>query len=109
LSFGRYESTHADFRRTTGHAVLEVRKRRAECVHAAVDGRNVKSGAETTIPIPRSDSGVEELLDRLVADRREVEATDIEALEAETDDAVYDLFGLDAEEREVIEEYLEVF
>jgi hypothetical protein len=87
----------------------EARKRRAEYVHAAVDGRNVKSGAETTIPIPRSDAGVEELLDRLAADRREVEATDIEALEAEIDDAVYDLFGLDDAEREVIEEYLEVF
>jgi hypothetical protein len=87
----------------------EARKRRAEYVHTAVDGRNVKSGAETTIPIPRSDSGVEELLDRLVADRREVGATDIEALEAEIDDAVYDLFDLNDAEREVIEEYLEVF
>jgi hypothetical protein len=87
----------------------EARKRRAEYVHAAVDGRNMKSGAETTIPIPRSDSGVEELLDRLATDRREVAATDIEALEAEIDDAVYDLFDLDAGERELIEEYLEVF
>ncbi|WP_244265053.1 hypothetical protein [Halorhabdus tiamatea] len=87
----------------------EARKQRAEYVHAAVDGRNVKSGEETTIPIPRSDEGVVELLDRLDADREEVRETDIEALEAEIDEAVYDLFDLTEEEREVVEEYLEVF
>jgi len=76
---------------------------------AAVDGRNVKSGEETTIPIPRSDTGVEELLGRLEADREQVEATDIEALEAEIDDAVYDLFELTEEERAIVDDYLEVF
>ena len=35
----------------------EARKRRAEYVHAAVDGRNATSGEETTIPILRSDDG----------------------------------------------------
>ena len=33
----------------------------------------------------------------------------IEKLEAEIDDAVYDLFELSDEEREVVEAYLEVF
>ena len=87
----------------------EARKRRAEYVHAAVDGRTVKSGEETTIPIPRSDEGVVELLDRLEADREEVRQTDIEELEAEIDDAVYDLFDLTEDEREVVEDYLDVF
>jgi len=87
----------------------ETRKRRAEYVHAAVDGRNVTSGEETTVPIPRSDDGVVELLDRLEADREEVERTDIQALEAEIDRAVYDLFDLTEDEREVVEEYLDVF
>lgn len=87
----------------------EMRKRRAEYVHAAVDGRNVKSGEEITIPIPRSDDGVVELLDRLEADREEVRQTNIEELEAEIDDAVYDLFDLTEDEREVVEDYLEVF
>ncbi|ERH13287.1 MAG: putative N6-adenine-specific DNA methylase, partial [halophilic archaeon J07HB67] len=36
----------------------EARRRRAEYVHAAVDGRNVKSGEEVSIPIPRDDAGV---------------------------------------------------
>ena len=87
----------------------EARKRRAEYVHAAVDGRNVKSSEETTIPIPRSDDGVAELMDRLEADRMEVKQTDIKALEAEIDRAVYDLFNLTEDEREVVEDYLDVF
>jgi len=81
----------------------------ARYVYEAVDGRRVKSGEETSIPIPRSDDGVEELLDALDEDREKVESTDIDALEAEIDEAVYDLFDLDESEREVIEEYLEVF
>jgi len=87
----------------------EDRKRRAEYVHAAVDGRNVKSGEETVVPISRRDDGVEEQLARLAADREEVARTDIETLEAEIDRAVYDLFDLTDEEREVVEDYLEVF
>ena len=87
----------------------EDRKRRAEYVHAAVDGRNVKSGEETVVPIPWRDDGVEEQLTRLAADREEVARTDIETLEAEIDRAVYDLFDLTDEEREVVEDYLEVF
>ena len=52
------------------------------------DSGNVTSGEETTIPIPRSDGGVEELLDRFDAGREAVREADIEALEAETDRAV---------------------
>lgn len=87
----------------------EARKIRAEYVRAAVDGRNVKSDEETTIPIPRRDAGVEELLDRLTADQERVNETDIAALEARIDEAVYDLFDLTEEERNVVEEYLAVF
>lgn len=38
-----------------------------------------------------------------------MEETNIEEKEAEIDDAVYDLFGLTDDEREVVEEYLDVF
>lgn len=63
---------------------------------------------ETTIPIPRSDDGIEERLGRLDDDREEVATTSIEDLESEIDDAVYELFEL-TEEREVVEDYREVF
>ena len=82
---------------------------RARYVHAAVDGRNVKSGEEQTIPIPRRDDDVSELLAEWEEDRATVEETDIAELEAEIDEIVYDLFDLTEDEREVIEEYLEVF
>jgi len=88
---------------------LKVQKNRAEYVLAAVDGRNVQSGEEMTIPIPRTDDGVEALLDRLETDRLEVQQTNIQELEAQIDEAVYDLFDLKKDEREVIEDYLEVF
>jgi hypothetical protein len=74
-----------------------------------VNGRDATNGEETTIPIPRSDDGVEELLGRLDADRTEVGQTDTEALEADIDEAVYDLFDLTEDEREVVEDYLDVF
>jgi len=82
---------------------------RARYVYEAVDGRKVKSGEETTVPIPRREEDVRSLLDALDRDRGEVENTDIDELEREIDEAVYDLFELDEEEREVIEDYLEVF
>ncbi len=87
----------------------EEQKLRAEYIHAAVDGRNMKSGEEQTIPIPRTGEGVEQLMGALKEDQHTVEKTDMEQLEAEIDEAVYDLFDLTEDEREVVEEYLEVF
>jgi hypothetical protein len=87
----------------------EERKLRAKFVHAAVDGRNMKKGEEQSIPIPRSRSGVEQLIEALETDRKTVEETSIEDLEAKIDQTVYDLFDLTNEEQEVIEDYLEVF
>ena len=87
----------------------EERKLRAQYVHTAVDGRNMKSGEEQSIPIPRSREGVEQLLDSLEEDRKRVRETNIQELEAQIDEIVYDLFDLTQEEREVIEDYLEVF
>jgi hypothetical protein len=87
----------------------EERKRRAEYVREAVDGRNVKSGETTTIPIPRKDSGVERLLTALRSDKATVDETDNDALEERVNDIVYDMFGITPEEQDVIEEYLETF
>jgi hypothetical protein len=62
-----------------------------------------------TIPIPVRDDGVHELLGRLNRDRERVDSTDIEELEAEIDELVFDLFNLTEEERRVVEDYLEMF
>jgi hypothetical protein len=87
----------------------EEQKLRAKYVHAAVDGRNMKKGEEQTIPIPQSRDGVEQLIEALENDKQTVAETSIEDLEAEIDRTVYDLFDLTDDERDVIEEYLEVF
>jgi type I restriction-modification system DNA methylase subunit len=87
----------------------EERKLRARYVQAAVDGRNMKSGEEQTIPIPDTQGGVEQLMEALEADRQTVEETSVEELEAEIDQTVYEMFGLTDDEQEVIEDYLDVF
>jgi hypothetical protein len=87
----------------------EMQKKRTQYVHAAVDGRNVKSGETTTIPIPRDDSGVETLLDALRSDEATVTETSRDELEEEVNDIVYEMFGIAPEEQDVIEEYLQTF
>lgn len=87
----------------------EEQKFRAQYVHAAVDGRNMKSGEEQTIAIPESQSGVEQLIESLETDQQTVEEMDVEDLEAEIDQTIYDLFELTGDERDVVEDYLEVF
>jgi hypothetical protein len=87
----------------------ESRMLRASYVREAVDGRNVKSGEETTIPIPRSDDGVSELLNRHEEDQDRVESISVEELEGEINELVFDLFELTEDERDVVENYLEVF
>jgi len=87
----------------------EEQKLRAKYVYTAVDGRNMKKGEEQTIPIPDTHDGIEQLMNALESDRQTVEETSIEELEAEIDKMVYDLFDLTESEREVIEDYLEVF
>ena len=82
---------------------------RTECVQALVNTWNLMSGVEIATLFSCSDDSVIELLDRLEADRDEVRQTDIEDLEADIDDAVYDLFDLTNDEREVVEDYLDVF
>jgi hypothetical protein len=86
-----------------------ARKRRAEYVREAVDGRNVKSGETTTIPIPRTDTGVEALLDTLRADEMRVREADIDALEEQVNQLVYHMFDITPDEQEVIEDYLNTF
>jgi hypothetical protein len=87
----------------------EARKRRARYVRAAVDGRNVQSGEETTIPIPRSDDGVASLMEALRADENVVDETDLDEMEARVNKVVYDLFDISSEQQDVIEDYLETF
>jgi hypothetical protein len=71
--------------------------------------RTAATSRAATVPIPRSDDDVLEMLDRLEADRKEVRQNDIDDFEADIDEAVYDLFDLTEGERKVVEDYLDVF
>ena len=87
----------------------DTRKRRATYVREAVDGRNMKSGETSTIPIPRTNEGVETLLEALRSDEEIVAKTDIDEANVEINDVMYDMFGITPEEQSVIEAYLETF
>jgi hypothetical protein len=87
----------------------EARKKRAQYVHAAVDGRNVKSGETTTIPIPRDDSGVETLLEALRSDETTVAEANLDELEKRVNEIVYDMFGITPDEQALVEKYLDTF
>ena len=69
----------------------------------------MKSGETTTIPIPRSDKGVETLLEALCSDETTVTETDLDELEETVNDVVYDMFSITPEEQGVLEGYLETF
>jgi hypothetical protein len=86
-----------------------ARKSRAMYVCKAVNGRNVKSGETTTIPIPRSDEGVHTLLSTLRSDETTVSETNVDELGNVVNDVVYELFEISQEEQDVIEDYLETF
>jgi len=87
----------------------DERKRRAMYVREAVDGRNVKSGETTTIPIPRTEEGVETMLAALRSDEGVVADTDTDELEETVNDVVYEMFSITPDEQVVIEKYLEEF
>jgi hypothetical protein len=82
---------------------------RARYVLTAVDGRNVRKGEETSIPIPRQEEDVETLLNAVEEDKQHVRDADISQLEESINEAVYDLFGLTEDEISVIENYLSEF
>jgi hypothetical protein len=86
-----------------------ARELRATYVREAVNGRNAKSGETTTIPIPRSDKGVEELVGSLRSDKASLEERDLNELEKKVNELIYEMYGITPEEQDVIEEYLEEF
>jgi len=87
----------------------DAREQRATYVYEVVNGRSVKSGEETTIPIPRSDEGVEGLLGILRDDESIVHGTALDELEEEVNKLVYEMYGITPEEQDVVEDYLETF
>jgi hypothetical protein len=80
---------------------------KVEYVKAALAGRKVSKGKKITILIPRADSIAKEALAQHQKDVQEAQG--IAALEGEINELVYKLYGLDENDRKVIEEFLSKF
>lgn len=80
---------------------------KAEYVKAALAGRRVSKGEKITILIPRADALAKEALAQRQKDVQEAQG--IAALEDEINELVYKLYGLDENDKKVIEEFLSKF
>jgi hypothetical protein len=86
-------------------------KVRARYVYAAVVNRRVDSGQESNIPIPRNDDEVQRLVDEWQSDRESYRDTQSQRdrLERDINKENYELFHLNENEKEIIEEFCENF
>lgn len=69
----------------------------AEYVREALDGRAMEQNEAVSIPVPLDRSVAETALEELETDREDLETTDIEDIEGEIDDVVFDLYGIESE------------
>ena len=91
-----------------GTITLET-KARAEYISIALAGKNVKKGEKVKILIPRDENKVEEILKEYKEDKKHLEKLPISKLEEEINELVYELYGLDEKDKEVIEDFLMKF
>jgi len=80
---------------------------KAEYVKAALTGRKISKGEKITILIPRAEAFAKEALAQRQKDVHEAQG--ISALEDEINEFVYKLYGLDENDKKVIEEFLSKF
>jgi len=71
--------------------------------------RKVKQNETVKILIPRDNSIVTEILERLKKTVHEVRATPIDQLEEEINELVYQLYGLNEDDKAIIENFLKKF
>lgn len=79
---------------------------KARYLMLALKGKSVKQDETVKIPIPRDNSIVVNILDKLQTTMREIESIKADQLEKEIDELVYQLYGLNNQDIEVIESFL---
>ncbi|RKX92531.1 MAG: hypothetical protein DRP84_09855 [Spirochaetes bacterium] len=84
-------------------------KIKREYVLESLKGKKFSKDQEIKILLPRSDKDMETILKQHKEDKKRLEKIPISELEDEINDLVYELYGLDEEDRKVIEEFLERF
>lgn len=75
----------------------------------ALKGKKARKDKEINLKIPRSDVMVDKIFEIYDKDREELGKISIKELEKEIDDRVYQLYGLDEEDIQIIENFLEKF
>ena len=96
-------------KRKTDSILLDT-KEKALFVKKALEGDSASKGDEIEILVPRSNSDVKKILQEYEDDKEKLEEMpSVEELEEEINELVYDLYNLDEQEVEVIEDFLEKF
>ena len=84
-------------------------KVKADYVVAALKGKHAKKNEKLQLLIPKSDTVVEAILEKLDEDKAKVTSPSVADLEVEINVLVYQLYGLTEEDIKVIEEFLKRF
>jgi type I restriction-modification system DNA methylase subunit len=84
--------------------------KKAEYVQLSLKGRKVRKNDRLQLLVPKSDSIVNDIIEQWKRDREKVEeAPTVSTLEDRINELVYELYGLDEDDKKVIEEFLERF
>jgi len=85
-------------------------KEKAEFIKLTLAGESVKKNEKIEVLVPKSNYEVKQILQEYEEDKENLEEMPtIEKLEEEINEMVYELYGLDDDDIEVIEEFLEKF
>lgn len=84
-------------------------KERAEYVAIALKGKKAKKVEKIKILIPKDEENVKEILKKYKQDKKKLEEMSIAKLEEEINELVHDLYGLNEEDKKVIEDFLQKF
>ncbi|MBE0517507.1 MAG: hypothetical protein IBX41_09035, partial [Methanophagales archaeon] len=82
---------------------------KADYIMAALRGKRAKKNEKLQLLVPKSDAIVEAILKELEDDKTQAKSPSVAELEAEINELVYKLYGLNEEDIKVIEEFLTRF
>jgi hypothetical protein len=82
---------------------------KADYVVTALKGTRTKKDEKKQVLIPKSDTIVEEILNKLESDKAQIKSPSVAELEDEINELVYTLYGLNENDVEVIDDFLRRF
>ncbi len=84
-------------------------KAKANYLLMALEERKVRKGEKIKILVPKDEKIVKEILEKYEKDKKQLDALPISRLEDKINELVYELYGLNENDKKVIEEFLERF